>query len=82
MLRAAAKAVTQVTQFDLTDFENNNTVKAFEKVESVIEESFTSFGVSFVFLCLLCPLTLNSCHAAGQGMVREEECSKGGVGKG
>lgn len=46
VLKAAAKAVTQLSQFDLKDFENNNTVHEFEKVESVIKESFTSFGLS------------------------------------
>lgn len=49
MLKAAAKAVTQLRHFDLNDFENNDTVQQFEKVESVIKESFTSFGVRFVF---------------------------------
>jgi hypothetical protein len=82
VLKAAAKAVTQLSHFELADFEKNDTVQEFEKVESVIKESFTSFGVSFVFLCPLCPLTLNSSHAAGQGMVKESERSKGSVGKG
>jgi hypothetical protein len=82
VLKAAAQAVTQLSQFDLTDFENNNTVQEFEKVETVIKDSFTSFGVSFVFLSPLCPLTLNSCHVAVQGMVKEGERSKGSVGEG
>jgi hypothetical protein len=46
VLKAAAQAVTQLSQFDLTDFENNNTVQEFEKVETVIKDSFTSFGLS------------------------------------
>ena len=49
MLKAAAKAVTQLSQFDLNDFENNDTVQEFERVESVIKECFMSFGVRFVF---------------------------------
>lgn len=46
VLQAAVKAVTQLSTFDLTDFETNNTVQEFEKAESVIKESFTSFGLS------------------------------------
>lgn len=46
VLQAAVNAVTQLSAFDLTDFGTNNTVQEFERVESVIKESFTSFGVS------------------------------------
>lgn len=50
VLQAAAQAVAQLSIFDLTDFENNGTVKKFEHAESVIAGSFNSFGVRFVFL--------------------------------
>ncbi|KAF8266939.1 hypothetical protein EI94DRAFT_1802333 [Lactarius quietus] len=46
VLQAAAKAVTQLSIFDMTDFEVNDTAKEFEIAESVIKESFTSFGLS------------------------------------
>lgn len=46
VLQAAAKAVTQLSIFDMTDFEVNDTVKEFEIAESVIKESFSSFGLS------------------------------------
>ncbi|KAI9439116.1 hypothetical protein H4582DRAFT_117595 [Lactarius indigo] len=46
VLHAAINAVTQLSVFNLTDFESNSTVQEFERVESVIKESFTSFGLS------------------------------------
>jgi hypothetical protein len=81
VLQAAAKAVSQLSVFDLANFESNNTVQHFEKAETVIKESFTSFGVSF-FLCSLLPKALNPSHAAVRGVVEEGEHPKGSVGKG
>lgn len=82
VLQAAAKAVTQLSVFDLTDFEANNTVQEFEKAESVIKESFTSFGVSFFLMFSASPKPTNPSHAAVRGMVKEGEHPKGSVGKG
>ncbi|KAH9032228.1 hypothetical protein EDB85DRAFT_1258787 [Lactarius pseudohatsudake] len=46
VLHAAVNAVTQLKAFDLTDFQTNSTVQEFERVESVIKESFASFGLT------------------------------------
>ncbi len=45
-LRAAVDAVTQLSVFDLTNFEEHDTVQAFGDAESEIKKSFESFGVS------------------------------------
>ncbi|KAH9058117.1 hypothetical protein EDB87DRAFT_952989 [Lactarius vividus] len=46
VLHAAVDAVTQLRAFDLTNFQTDSTVQEFERVESVIKESFTSFGLT------------------------------------
>jgi hypothetical protein len=45
-LEDAAKAVAELKTFDMSDFENNKTVKAFGAAEALIKESFQSLRVS------------------------------------
>jgi hypothetical protein len=46
VLSDTARAVPQLSHFDLTDFEKNDTVQEFEWAESLIKECFMSLGVS------------------------------------
>jgi hypothetical protein len=47
-LQAATKAVSELKTFNLTNFTNHATVKAFVEAEAVIQESFKSFKVSLI----------------------------------
>ncbi|KAI0263560.1 hypothetical protein BC834DRAFT_971251 [Gloeopeniophorella convolvens] len=44
-LKAAVQAVTELRNFDLTNFERNTTINGFQEAEKRIKESFESFGL-------------------------------------
>ncbi len=47
-LKDATQAVPELKTFNLTDFENHDTVKAFGAAEALIKDSFISLNVSLV----------------------------------
>lgn len=51
-LQAATKAVSELKNFDLTNFTNHSTVKAFLDAEALIRESFKAFNVSIFFFMM------------------------------
>ncbi|KAI0263561.1 hypothetical protein BC834DRAFT_844447 [Gloeopeniophorella convolvens] len=53
-LEAASRAVSQLTIFDLTRFEDNGIVESFEQAKTSIRDGFISYGVYYtISLCTL-----------------------------
>ena len=69
-LKAAEKAVSALQNFDLTNFTQDATIKAFSVAESLLEESFKSFNVRPV-LRILSSLILSASPIAGCRMAAQ-----------